>query len=192
MCIRDRFWANQFDNIANRQAHIYTTGPEIWSQTNGKIDAFICAIGTGGTLSGVGSFLKSKNKEIKIGLADPMGAAMYNFFKNGELEAEGSSITEGIGQGRETENIKGMCVDYPFRIQDEEALNILYDLIEFEGLFLGLSSGINIAGAKKLAKELGEGKIIVTILCDLANRYQNKMFNSSFLKENNLPIPNWL
>ena len=186
------FWANQFDNIANREAHINTTGPEIWSQTNGKIDAFICAIGTGGTLSGVGSFLKSKNKEIKIGLADPMGAAMYNFFKNGELEAEGSSITEGIGQGRETENIKGMCVDYPFRIQDEEALNILYDLIEFEGLFLGLSSGINIAGAKKLAKELGEGKIIVTILCDLANRYQNKMFNSSFLKENNLPIPNWL
>ena len=186
------FWANQFDNIANREAHIYTTGPEIWSQTNGKIDAFICAIGTGGTLSGVGSFLKSKNKEIKIGLADPMGAAMYNFFKNGELEAEGSSITEGIGQGRETENIKGMCVDYPFRIQDEEALNILYDLIEFEGLFLGLSSGINIAGAKKLAKELGEGKTIVTILCDLANRYQNKMFNSSFLKENNLPIPNWL
>ena len=186
------FWSNQFDNIANREAHINTTGPEIWSQTNGKIDAFICAIGTGGTLSGVGSFLKSKNKEIKIGLADPMGAAMYNFFKNGELEAEGSSITEGIGQGRETENIKGMCVDYPFRIQDEEALNILYDLIEFEGLFLGLSSGINIAGAKKLAKELGECKTIVTILCDLANRYQNKMFNSSFLKENNLPIPNWL
>ena len=186
------FWANQFDNIANREAHINTTGPEIWSQTNGKIDAFICAIGTGGTLSGVGSFLKSKNKEIKIGLADPMGAAMYNFFKNGELEAEGSSITEGIGQGRETENIKGMCVDYPFRVQDEEALKILYDLIEFEGLFLGLSSGINIAGAKKLAKELGEDKTIVTILCDLANRYQNKMFNSSFLKENNLPIPNWL
>ena len=186
------FWANQFDNIANREAHINTTGPEIWSQTNGKIDAFICAIGTGGTLSGVGSFLKSKNKEIKIGLADPMGAAMYNFFKNGELKAEGSSITEGIGQGRETENIKGMCVDYPFRVQDEEALKILYDLIEFEGLFLGLSSGINIAGAKKLAKELGEDKTIVTILCDLANRYQNKMFNSSFLKENNLPIPNWL
>ena len=146
------FWANQFDNIANREAHINTTGPEIWSQTNGKIDAFICAIGTGGTLSGVGSFLKSKNKEIKIGLADPMGAAMYNFFKNGELEAEGSSITEGIGQGRETENIKGMCVDYPFRIQDEEALNILYDLIEFEGLFLGLSSGINIAGGKEISK----------------------------------------
>ena len=121
-----------------------------------------------------------------------MGAAKYNFFKNGELKAEGSSITEGIGQGRETENIKGMCVDYPFRVEDEEALKILYDLIEFEGLFLGLSSGINIAGAKKLAKELGEGKTIVTILCDLANRYQNKMFNASFLRENNLPIPNWL
>ena len=186
------FWANQFDNIANQKAHISTTGPEIWSQTNGKIDAFICAIGTGGTLSGVGSFLKSKNKEIKIGLADPMGAAMYNFFKNGELKAEGSSITEGIGQGRVTENIKDMCLDYPFRVEDEEALKILYDLIEFEGLFLGLSSGINIAGAKKLAKKLGEGKTIVTILCDLANRYQNKMFNASFLKENNLPIPNWL
>ena len=186
------FWSNQFDNIANREAHINTTGPEIWAQTNGKIDAFICAIGTGGTLSGVGSYLKSKNKEIKIGLADPMGAAMFNFFKNGELKAEGSSITEGIGQGRETENIKGMHLDHPFRVEDKEALKILYDLIEFEGLFLGLSSGINIAGAKKLAKELGKGKIIVTILCDLANRYQNKMFNASFLKENNLPIPNWL
>ena len=186
------FWSNQFDNIANREAHINTTGPEIWAQTDGKIDAFICAIGTGGTLSGVGSYLKSKNKEIKIGLADPMGAAMFNFFKNGELKAEGSSITEGIGQGRETENIKGMHLDHPFRVEDKEALKILYDLIEFEGLFLGLSSGINIAGAKKLAKELGEGKIIVTIFCDLANRYQNKMFNASFLKENNLPIPNWL
>ena len=186
------FWSNQFDNIANREAHINTTGPEIWAQTDGKIDAFICAIGTGGTLSGVGSYLKSKNKEIKIGLADPMGAAMFNFFKNGELKAEGSSITEGIGQGRETENIKGMHLDHPFRVEDKEALKILYDLIEFEGLFLGLSSGINIAGAKKLAKELGKGKIIVTILCDLANRYQNKMFNASFLKENNLPIPNWL
>ncbi|MBN44542.1 MAG: cysteine synthase A [Rhodobiaceae bacterium] len=186
------FWANQFDNTANREAHINTTGPEIWDQTNGKIDAFICAIGTGGTLSGVGSYLKSKNKKIKIGLADPMGAAMYNFFKHGELKAEGSSITEGIGQGRETENIKGMQLDHPFRVEDEEALKILYDLIEFEGLFLGLSSGINIAGAKKLAKKLGKDKIIVTILCDLANRYQNKMFNTSFLKENNLPIPNWL
>ena len=186
------YWANQFDNIANRQAHIETTGPEIWDQTNGTIDGFICAIGTGGTLSGVGAYLKSKNKDISIGLADPMGANMYSFFKTGELKSEGSSITEGIGQGRITENIKDMSLDIPFRVNDSEALNILYDLIEEEGLFLGLSSGINIAGAKKLAKSLGEDKTIVTILCDSANRYQNKMFNAGFLEENNLPIPSWL
>lgn len=186
------YWANQFDNIANRQAHIETTGPEIWTQTNGAIDGFICAIGTGGTLSGVGAYLKSKNKDIAIGLADPMGANMYSYFKTGELKSEGNSITEGIGQGRITENIKDMSLDIPFRVDDTEALNILYNLIEEEGLFLGLSSGINIAGAKKLAKSLGRGKTIVTILCDSANRYQNKMFNASFLKENNLPIPNWL
>ena len=186
------YWANQFDNIANRQAHIETTGPEIWTQTNGAIDGFICAIGTGGTLSGVGAYLKSKNKDIAIGLADPMGANMYSYFKTGELKSEGNSITEGIGQGRITENIKDMSLDFPFRVDDTEALNILYNLIEEEGLFLGLSSGINIAGAKKLAKSLGKGKTIVTILCDSANRYQNKMFNASFLKENNLPIPNWL
>ena len=186
------YWANQFDNIANRQAHIETTGPEIWDQTNGTIDGFICAIGTGGTLSGVGAYLKSKNKDISIGLADPMGANMYSFFKTGELKSEGSSITEGIGQGRITENIKDMSLDIPFRVNDSEALNILYDLIEEEGLFLGLSSGINIAGAKKLAKSLGKDKTIVTILCDSANRYQNKMFNAGFLEENNLPIPNWL
>ena len=186
------YWANQFDNIANRQAHIETTGPEIWTQTNGAIDGFICAIGTGGTLSGVGAYLKSKNKDIAIGLADPMGANMYSYFKTGELKSEGNSITEGIGQGRITENIKDMSLDFPFRVDDTEALNILYNLIEEEGLFLGLSSGINIAGAKKLAKSLGRGKTIVTILCDSANRYQNKMFNASFLEENNLPIPNWL
>ena len=186
------YWANQFDNTANRQAHIETTGPEIWTQTNGTIDGFICAIGTGGTLSGVGAYLKSKNKDITIGLADPMGANMYSYFKTGELKSEGSSITEGIGQGRVTENIKDMSLDIPFRVSDTEALNILYNLIEEEGLFLGLSSGINIAGAKKLAKSLGKGKTIVTILCDSANRYQNKMFNASFLEENNLPIPNWL
>lgn len=186
------YWANQFDNIANRQAHIETTGPEIWTQTNGAIDGFICAIGTGGTLSGVGAYLKSKNKDIAIGLADPMGANMYSYFKTGELKSEGNSITEGIGQGRITENIKDMSLDIPFRVDDTEALNILYNLIEEEGLFLGLSSGINIAGAKKLAKSLGKGKIIVTILCDSASRYQNKMFNASFLEENNLPIPNWL
>ncbi len=186
------YWANQFDNTANRQAHIETTGPEIWIQTNGTIDGFICAIGTGGTLSGVGAYLKSKNKDITIGLADPMGANMYSYFKTGELKSEGNSITEGIGQGRITENIKDMSLDIPFRVSDTEALNILYNLIEEEGLFLGLSSGINIAGAKKLAKSLGKGKTIVTILCDSANRYQNKMFNAGFLKENNLPIPSWL
>lgn len=186
------YWANQFDNTANRQAHIETTGPEIWTQTNGTIDGFICAIGTGGTLSGVGAYLKSKNKDIAIGLADPMGANMYSYFKTGELKSEGSSITEGIGQGRVTENIKDMSLDIPFRVSDTEALNILYNLIEEEGLFLGLSSGINIAGAKKLAKSLGKGKTIVTILCDSASRYQNKMFNAGFLEENNLPIPSWL
>ena len=186
------YWANQFDNTANRQAHIETTGPEIWTQTNGTIDGFICAIGTGGTLSGVGAYLKSKNKDITIGLADPMGANMYSYFKTGELKSEGSSITEGIGQGRVTENIKEMSLDIPFRVSDTEALNILYNLIEEEGLFLGLSSGINIAGAKKLAKSLGKGKTIVTILCDSASRYQNKMFNAGFLEENNLPIPSWL
>ena len=186
------YWANQFDNTANRQAHIETTGPEIWTQTNGTIDGFICAIGTGGTLSGVGAYLKSKNKDITIGLADPMGANMYSYFKTGELKSEGSSITEGIGQGRITENIKDMPLDIPFRVNDTEALNILYNLIEEEGLFLGLSSGINIAGAKKLAKSLGKGKTIVTILCDSASRYQNKMFNAGFLEENNLPIPSWL
>ena len=186
------YWANQFDNTANRQAHIETTGPEIWTQTNGTIDGFICAIGTGGTLSGVGAYLKSKNKDITIGLADPMGASMYSYFKTGELKSEGNSITEGIGQGRVTENIKDMSLDIPFRVSDTEALNILYNLIEEEGLFLGLSSGINIAGAKKLAKSLGKGKTIVTILCDSASRYQNKMFNAGFLEENNLPIPNWL
>jgi len=186
------YWANQFDNTANRQAHIETTGPEIWTQTNGTIDGFICAIGTGGTLSGVGAYLKSKNKDITIGLADPMGANMYSYFKTGELKSEGSSITEGIGQGRVTENIRDMSLDIPFRVSDTEALNILYNLIEEEGLFLGLSSGINIAGAKKLAKSLGKGKTIVTILCDSASRYQNKMFNAGFLEENNLPIPSWL
>jgi cysteine synthase A len=186
------YWANQFDNTANRRAHLEMTGPEIWNQTEGSVDGFICAIGTGGTLSGVGSYLKSKNKNISIGLADPMGANMYSYFKTGELKSEGSSITEGIGQGRITKNLRGILVDEPFRIDDSEALTILYDLISEEGLFLGLSSGINIAGAKKLAASLGKGKTIITILCDSANRYQNKMFNAGFLEENNLPIPNWL
>jgi len=186
------YWANQFDNIANKNAHIKTTGPEIWEQTEGKIDGFVSAIGTGGTLSGISQYLKSKNQNIAIGLADPYGASMYHYFKNGELKAEGTSITEGIGQGRITQNVDGSIIDYPYLIDDSEALNILFDLIEKEGLFLGLSSGINIAGAKKLAKELKKGSTIVTILCDLADRYKGKMFNASFLKENNLPVPKWV
>ncbi len=186
------YWANQFDNVANKEAHIKTTGPEIWNQTDGNIDGFVCAIGTGGTLSGISQYLKSKNAEIAIGLADPYGASMYNYFKNGELKAEGSSITEGIGQGRITKNVEGSIIDFPYLIDDAEALDIVFTLIEKEGLFLGLSSGINIAGAKRLAKDLGKGSTIVTILCDLADRYKGKMFNIKFLKENNLPIPEWL
>ncbi len=186
------FWANQFDNTANKNAHFESTGPEIWEQTDGKVDGFICAIGTGGTLSGISTFLKSKKKNIQIGLADPYGASMYNYFKNGELKAEGDSITEGIGQGRITKNVEGSIIDYPYLIEDAAALKILYDLIEKEGLFLGLSSGINICGAMRLAKDIGKGKIIITILCDLADRYKAKMFNYDFLKTNNLPIPKWL
>ena len=186
------YWANQFDNIANKNAHIKTTGPEIWEQTEGKIDGFICAIGTGGTLSGISQFLKSKNKNISIGLADPYGASMYHYFKNGKLKAEGSSITEGIGQGRITKNVEGSQIDYPYLVDDSEALKIIYDLIENEGLFLGLSSGINIAGAKMLAKELKKGSTIITILCDLADRYKGKIFNSDYLEENKLPVPSWL
>ena len=186
------YWANQFDNVANKEAHIKTTGPEIWKQTNGNVDGFVCAIGTGGTLSGISQYLKSKNPEISIGLADPHGASMYNYFKNGELKSEGSSITEGIGQGRITKNVEGSIIDFPYLIDDAEALEIVFKLIEKEGLFLGLSSGINIAGAKRLAKDLGKGSTIVTILCDLADRYKGKMFNIKFLKENNLPIPEWL
>ena len=165
------YWANQFDNVANKEAHIKTTGPEIWNQTDGNIDGFVCAIGTGGTLSGISQYLKSKNAEIAIGLADPYGASMYNYFKNGELKAEGSSITEGIGQGRVTKNVEGSIIDFPYLIDDAEALDIVFTLIEKEGLFLGLSSGINIAGAKRLAKDLEKGSTIVTILCDLADRY---------------------
>ena len=186
------FWANQFDNTANKNAHFESTGPEIWEQTDGKVDGFICAIGTGGTLSGISTFLKSKKKNIQIGLADPYGASMYNYFKNGELKAEGDSITEGIGQGRITKNVEGSIIDYPYLIEDAAALKILYDLIEKEGLFLGLSSGINICGAMRLAKDIGKGKVIITILCDLADRYKAKMFNYDFLKTNNLPIPKWL
>eukprot|EP00435_Cladocopium_sp_Y103_P076494 s1_g233.t1 len=181
-------WANQFDNVANRQAHIETTGPEIWNQTDGKVDGFICAVGTGGTLAGTGMSLKEKNKDIQIGLADPMGAALFNYYKNGELKAEGSSITEGIGQGRITANLEDAPIDHPFQIPDSEALPICFDLLSEEGLCLGGSSGINIAGAMRLAKEMGPGHTIVTILCDYGTRYQSKMFNPAFLKEQGLPL----
>ena len=185
-------WARQFDNTANRDGHYRTTGPEIWEQTDGKVDAFICAVGTGGTLAGIGMFLKERNKNVVIGLADPMGAALYNYYANGELKAEGSSITEGIGQGRITDNLEGAPVDEPFQIPDDEALPINFDLILEEGLALGGSSGINIAGAIRLAKKMGPGHTIVTILADFADRYQSKMFNPAFLKEKGLPYPKWL
>jgi len=185
-------WANQFDNVANRLAHIETTGPEIWKQTDGKVDGFICAVGTGGTLAGTGMALKEKNKDIQIGLADPMGAALFNFYKNGELKAEGSSITEGIGQRRITANLEDAPIDHPFQIPDSEALPICFDLLSDEGLCLGGSSGINIAGAIRLAKEMGPGHTIVTVLCDYGTRYQSKMFNPAFLKEQGLPVPSWM
>ncbi|MCE7997975.1 MAG: cysteine synthase A [Rhodobiaceae bacterium] len=185
-------WANQFDNVANRLAHIETTGPEIWNQTDGKVDGFICAVGTGGTLAGTGMALKEKNKDIQIGLADPMGAALFNYYKNGELKAEGSSITEGIGQGRITANLEDAPIDHPFQIPDSEALPICFDLLSDEGLCLGGSSGINIAGAMRLAKEMGPGHTIVTILCDYGTRYQSKMFNPTFLQEQGLPVPSWM
>jgi len=185
-------WANQWDNLANRNGHYTTTGPEIWQQTEGKVDGFICAIGTGGTLSGVGIFLKERNPKIRIGLADPVGAALYNYFKHGELKAEGSSITEGIGQGRITKNVDGTPVDSPYQIPDAEALPIIFDLVKHEGLCLGGSSGINVAGAIRLARELGPGKTIVTILADYGTRYQSKLFNPAFLRSKNLPVPDWL
>ncbi len=185
-------WAQQFDNTANRDGHYRTTGPEIWEQTDGKVDGFICAVGTGGTLAGIGMFLKERNKDIVIGLADPMGAALYNFYAKGELKSEGSSITEGIGQGRITDNLEGAPIDEPFQIPDEEGLPINFDLIRDEGLALGGSSGINVAGAIRLAKKMGPGHTIVTILADSASRYQSKMYNPAFLKEKGLPYPEWL
>ncbi|MEC7424470.1 MAG: cysteine synthase A [SAR324 cluster bacterium] len=185
-------WANQFDNVANRQAHYETTGPEICEQTEGKVDAFICAVGTGGTLAGTGAFLKEKNPEIQIGLADPMGAALYTYYTEGELSSWGDSITEGIGQGRITANLEEAVVDHPFQIPDDEALPVCFQLLQEEGLCLGSSSGINVAGAIRLAKELGPGKTIVTILCDSGTRYQSKLFNPQFLKKKGLPIPEWL
>ena len=185
-------WANQFDNVANRQAHIESTGPEIWAQTDGKVDGFVAAVGSGGTLAGTGVALKERNKDVKIALADPHGSAIFNHYACGELKAEGNSITEGIGQGRITKNLEQAPIDAWFRVSDTEALQICFDLVVEEGLVLGGSSGINIAGAMQLARELGPGHTIVTILCDYGNRYQSKMFNPAFLKEKALPVPAWL
>jgi cysteine synthase A len=185
-------WANQFDNTANRMGHYRTTGPEIWRQTDGKVDGFVCAVGTGGTLAGVALALKERNPDIVIGLADPLGAALYNYYKHGELKAEGSSITEGIGQGRITENLKGVPIDVPFQIPDSEALPIVFDLLKEEGLCLGGSSGINVAGAIRLAMEMGPGHTIVTVLADSGQRYQSKLFNPAFLRSKGLPTPDWL
>jgi cysteine synthase A len=185
-------WANQFDNVANRQAHIETTGLEIWEQTGGKVDGFICAAGSGGTIAGTGMALKERNKDIRIGLADPHGAALYSYYTTGELKAEGSSITEGIGQGRITANLEDAPIDFACRISDEEAVGIVFDLLQEEGLCMGGSSGINIAGAMALAKELGPGHTIVTVLCDYGNRYQSKLYNPDFLRSKDLPVPAWL
>ena len=185
-------WANQFDNIANRKGHYETTGPEIFEQTDGKVDGFICSVGTGGTLAGTGFYLKERNPEFVIGLADPLGAALHSFYTTGELASCGDSITEGIGQGRITTNLEGANVDYSFQIPDEEALPICFDLLKEEGLCLGGSSGINVAGAIHLAEEIGPGKTIVTILCDSGVRYQSKLFNPLFLQEKGLPYPDWL
>ncbi len=186
------FWANQFDNVVNTEAHIKTTSEEIWSQTAGKVDGFTCSVGTGGTLSGVSIGLKSKNKDIKIALSDPMGSSLYSYIKNNKLENTGSSITEGIGTGRITKNFEKAIIDEAFQTDDSEALNIVYDLIKKQKIILGGSSGINIAGAIKLAKKMGPGKTIVTILCDHGKRYASKIFNKEFLKSKNLPIPDWL
>ena len=185
-------WANQFDNTANRDAHMLTTGPEIWEQTDGRVDGFICAAGSGGTVAGVSMALKAKNKDVVIGLADPMGAALYSYYTTGEFKSEGGSITEGIGQGRITANLEGAVIDEAFQIPDDEALPILFDLLKNEGLCLGGSSGINVAGAIRLAEKMGPGHTIVTILGDFGTRYQSKLFNPSFLKEKGLPWPDWL
>jgi cysteine synthase A len=189
---RGAVWANQFDNVANREAHIETTGPEIWAQTDGRVDGFVSAVGTGGTLAGVGIALKERNRNVKIALADPMGAALYSYYTTGVLHAEGTSITEGIGQSRITANLEGAPVDLAWQIGDAEAVRIVFDLLTEEGLCLGGSSGINIAGAVRLARELGPGHTIVTVLCDYGTRYQSKLFNPEFLREHNLPTPEWL
>ena len=186
------FWANQFDNLSNFKAHYQTTGPEIWNDTKGKIDGFVCAVGTGGTLAGTGAFLKKKNKKIKIGIVDPMGSALYNFYKNGELKVKGTSITEGIGQSRITENLKKAEIDESFQVNDKDALKIIFNLLKEEGLVMGGSTGININGAMQLAKKLGPGSTIVTILCDYGTRYFSKVYNKKFLRSKKLPVPDWL
>ncbi|UGY08863.1 cysteine synthase A [Phyllobacterium pellucidum] len=185
-------WANQFDNVINRQAHVETTAPEIWRDTNGKVDAFICAVGSGGTLAGVAEGLKGRDPSIKIGLADPLGAALFSYYTTGEFKAEGNSITEGIGQGRVTANLEGFKPDFSYQISDAEALDVVFDLVQEEGLCLGGSSGINIAGAIRMARDLGPEHIIVTVLCDYGNRYQSKMFNPEFLRSKDLPVPAWM
>ena len=185
-------WANQFDNVANCKGHYETTGPEIWEQTEGKIDGFICSSGTGGTIAGVSNFLKEKNKNVKIVLSDPKGSALYNYIKNGELKPEGNSITEGIGSSRVTKNFEKALIDDAYSINDKDALDILFYLIEKEGLSLGTSSGINVAGAMQLAKKMGPGHTIITILCDSAEKYRSKLFNKEFLTDKGLPLPNWL
>ena len=185
-------WANQFDNVANRQGHLETTGPEIFAQTEGKVDGFVCAVGTGGTLAGVGIALKDRKPAVKIALADPLGAALYSYYTRGVLKSEGSSITEGIGQGRITKNLEGAPIDFAYQIPDDEALPIIFDLLEHEGLCLGGSSGINVAGAIRLAKEMGPGHVIVTVLADYGTRYQSKLFNPEFLRSKKLPVPEWL
>ncbi|WP_443147451.1 cysteine synthase A [Prosthecomicrobium sp. N25] len=185
-------WANQFDNVANREGHIRTTAPEIWEQTQGRIHGFVAAVGTGGTLAGTAAGLRERSRDVKIALADPHGAALYSWYTAGELKAEGSSITEGIGQGRITANLEGFTPDMAFRIPDEEAVPIVFDLLEHEGLCLGGSSGINVAGAVRMARELGPGHTIVTILCDYGTRYQSKLFDPGFLRSHGLPVPHWL
>jgi len=185
-------WANQFDNEANKIGHYKDTGPEIFNQLDGKIDGFICSCGTGGTLTGVAQYLKEQNNNIKIGLVDPYGAALYSFFTEGKLESEGSSVTEGIGQGRITKNLEGLEVDFPFRVPDADALEAMFKMVETEGLYLGGSAGINVAGAVKLAKVLGPGHTIVTILCDSGSRYLSKLYNRNFLVNNDLPCPDWV
>lgn len=185
-------WANQFDNVANRQAHVETTGPEIWDQTGGKVDGFICAVGSGGTLAGVAQALRARNPNVQIGLADPYGASLYSWYADGELKSEGTSISEGIGQGRITANLEGLTIDRPYRIDDVEMLNVIYDMVEHEGMVMGGSTGINVAGAIRMAKDMGPGHTIVTVLCDQGSRYQSKIYNPEFLKERGLPVPGWL